>query len=243
MIECRAPALFLSDCHLPLLADKERNTWTKKVQLFLNTEGMKCKTLFLVGDLFDFWFEWNHCIPARSFQVLTTLRNLVDAGIEIHYLAGNHDGHPGWFLKEEVGLKTTRGHVDASIDGKKFHIIHGDGVARGDRNYRILRALVRWKHTEKLYRLLHPDLGIRFAGKVSKGSMSYFSYKDKFGVKPYLDYAFSKIDNGFDYVIMGHRHSADYVEHGKGAFVGIGNWIRKGSYGLFENGGCSLEYF
>jgi len=243
MIHCQSPAFFLSDCHLPIIPRAGLEEWTPRVVRFLRSEARRAATLFLVGDIFDFWFEWKHSIPARAFQVLAALHNLVREGVEVHYLAGNHDGHIGDFLRQEVGLKVTRKYIDAEIDSKKFHIIHGDGVARQDRGYRILRSLVRWGPTENIYRLVHPDFGIWFASKVSKVSRYKFSNTDKFGPDPYCEYAMKKLDLGFNYIIMGHRHTEEFTSHTNGAYLAIGGWIGKGSYGVFENGEARLDYF
>ena len=243
MTNCQSPVYFLSDSHLPLIPNSVDRDWEMKVVSFLKSEAKKAKTLFLVGDIFDFWFEWKHSVPAGGFRVLAALHELKLSGCEIHYLAGNHDGHPGKFLEKEVGLHVTRGSIQAEIDGSRFFIIHGDGAAKGDWGYRILRALVRWKPTESIYRLIPPDFGIWFANRISKASRQHLSKEDKFGLDPYKEYALKKIDQGYDYVIMGHRHKAGYFPHGDGAFLSIGEWIRAGSYGVFENGKLTLNYF
>lgn len=243
MLNLPSPAFFLSDCHLPLIPSSVDRDWEAKVISFLRGEAKKAKTLFLVGDIFDFWFEWKHAVPAGGFRVLAALHELKLSGCKIFYLAGNHDGHPGKFLEKMVGIEVTRESIEAEIDGIRFFITHGDGVAQGDRGYRILRALVRWKPTETIYRLIHPDFGIWFANRVSKASREHLSNEDKFGLEPYKEFAFKKMDQGFDYAIIGHRHRCGFFPHGQGGYLAIGEWMKSGSYGVFENGKLSLKYF
>ncbi len=243
MIKCKEPALFLADCHLPLIPQAQTQEWTPRVVRFLNSAARKASTVVLAGDIFDFWFEWKHSVPAKSFKPLAAMHNLVNDGIEIFYLAGNHDGHPGSFLRDEIGLRIFRGSLDLEINHKKIHVIHGDGLAKRDRSYRMLRSLVRWKPTEKIFRQIHPDWGIKFAAKLSNFSSANLSDHDKFGVAPYRDYAFRKIDEGFDYVVIGHRHSAERHEHNNGVFFSIGDWIEKGGYGWLENGKMELRHY
>ena len=243
MLKCNSPAIFLADCHLPLVPNKNQTGWTEQVIEFLRSKASKSATIVLVGDIFDFWFEWKHTVPARAFPVLSVLSELAHSGTKIIYMAGNHDGHPGRFLEEQVGLTVVRGHLDMEIDNRKFHFIHGDGIAPPDGSYRMLRSLVRWGPTEGLFQLIHPDLGIRFAAWLSKASSEHFSAEDKFGLDPYKDYAFNKIDQGFDYVVMGHRHSSEFHPYKDGAFMGVGGWIPDKGYGIFEEGVARIEHF
>ena len=210
---------------------------------FLRNEALKASTLFLVGDIFDFWFEWRHAIPARAFRILNALHELKRNGVEIHYIAGNHDGHIGEILHEEVGLEIHRDPIDARIDGKKFRVIHGDGVAGRDIGYRILRALVRWKPTESIFKLVHPDFGIWFANRLSKFSRDSLSADDKFGSEPYKKYAFKKLKKEYDFVVMGHRHDAGLFKEEGGVFLQIGDWMNKGSFGVYENDEIKLKFY
>jgi len=243
MQEFRSPACFLSDCHLPLILRKGQEQWIPDVVRFLRDVAAQNATLFLVGDLFDFWFEWKHSVPGRAFPVLSELRKLVDAGVEIVYLSGNHDGHLGSFLENEVGLSVSRKPIDVLIDDKKFHILHGDGVAPRDTGYRILRSLVRWGPTEKIYKFVHPDFGISFADKISSLSYSTGGNKAARALDDYKEYAMQKLDEGFNYVVMGHMHIAKYISHENGGFIVIGDWMRKKSYGIFSEDELKLEYF
>jgi UDP-2,3-diacylglucosamine hydrolase len=241
--EFKSPVCFLSDCHLPLIPKKGRENWITDVVRFLRDIASQNATIFLVGDLFDFWFEWKHSIPGKAFSVLSELRKLVEADVKIVYLSGNHDGHLGSFLENEVGLTVSRKPIDVLIDGKKFHIIHGDGIAPQDTGYRILRSLVRWGPTEKIYKFVHPDFGIWFADKVSAVSHSTGGNKAARQFNDYKEYAMKKLDDGFNFVVMGHVHKSRYVPHDNGGFMAIGDWMGKKSYGIFSGDELRLLYF
>ena len=237
------PAIFLADCHLPLIQLPGQEGWTPRVLTFLRNEALDAKSIFLVGDLFDFWFEWRHSVPSAAFPVLAELSNLVRGGRRVVYLGGNHDGHVGKFLTDEVGIEISREAMDVEISGKRFHIIHGDGIAPADHGYRMLRRMVRWPPTEAIYRMVHPDLGIWLAHKLSGVSREQFSSKVVWAPDSYRDYARRKIEEGFDCVVMGHRHEAERIEYGKGVFLAVGDWIRSGSYGYVGESGIELKYF
>lgn len=217
--------------------------WTPCVQRFLRQEASKAKSLIIVGDLFDFWFEWRHSVPAGAFPVLAELNKLRQDGVRILYIGGNHDGHVGRFLREQVGIETSRNSVDIDIDQSSFHVIHGDGLAKGDFGYRMLRSLVRWPPTEAIYRLVHPDFGIWFAHKLSGTSRQYFSGKKIWAADSYREYACQALDKGTNFVVMGHRHEGEWIPHANGGFLAVGDWIGKKSYGWFENGLAELRYF
>lgn len=210
---------------------------------FLREEASRGQSLFLVGDLFDFWFEWRYSIPSGAFPVLASLHDLVRSGVRVVYLGGNHDGHVGKFLEREVGLKTFRDPIDVFIDGHRFHLVHGDGIARRDYSYRMLRRLVRWGPTEAIYRLVHPDLGIWFANRVSHFSRHQISSRTIHPADSYHEYASRMIEKGTEFVVMGHRHESERIEINGGVLLAVGDWIGKGSYGLFEGGeGKLLEF-
>jgi len=223
-------------------ANRDRQIET--VVRFLKEQGEQAESIFLDGDLFDFWFEWRQSVPGGSFRVLAELHRLVKAGKRIVYLAGNHDGHLGRFLTDEVGLEISREPLDVEIAGQKIHLIHGDGLAPSDRGYRILRGLVRWKPTEAIFRLVHPDFGIWFAHRLSGYSRHHLSPQNDFGAEPYREYAKSKLDSGLNYVVIGHRHYSEFVGHQNGGYIAIGDWMNSGSYGYLGNDGrMQLRFF
>ena len=127
-------------------------------------------------------------------------------------------------------------HIERTIEGKKFYIHHGDGLAYNDTGYRILKKILRNRVAQFLYKWIHPDIGLWLAKSSSSKSRDYTSQKDyseKDGLK---DEAFKKISEGFDFVIMGHRHRPFFQKDEKGVYVNLGDWMKTFSYGVFSDG-------
>ncbi|MFN3822299.1 MAG: UDP-2,3-diacylglucosamine diphosphatase [bacterium] len=239
----QSPVLFVADSHLPLIVRTGQEHWRSRMIRFLRQVAPQFSSLVILGDLFDFWFEWRYVIPSPAFPVLSALYDLHRLGIDIVYIAGNHDGHIGKFLTEEIGVKISRRPMDVIIEGLKVHLIHGDGIAPSDSAYRILRGIVRAPITESLFRLVHPDLGIWLAHKLSRFSRQTMGKKKPNSDQYYREYAFKRLESGDQWVVMGHRHQAELIHHYRGGFLAIGDWIRSGSYGLFREGRAELAFY
>ena len=119
--------------------------------------------MYIVGDLFDFWYEYKKYIPKIYFSFLYKFKILVDKGIEIHYLAGNHDFFLGEFFDREIGIKTWIDEYEFSLNGKNFYIWHGDGLGKKDVGYRIIKKIMRSRVNQKIFSWIHPDVGFFIA--------------------------------------------------------------------------------
>jgi UDP-2,3-diacylglucosamine hydrolase len=173
-------------------------------------------------------------IPKDFYRTLAKLKELTESGIEIEYIMGNHDfGHRDFF-SNELGIKVLETDIEREHGGKKFYISHGDGKADNDTGYLILRAILRNKITNKLYRFIHPDLGIGVASGSSQKSRSHTSSKEYGENEGMHNFAKKKLEEGFDYVIMGHRHKKLVLEHNGGTYINLGEWINDPSYGKFD---------
>lgn len=235
---------FFSDVHLGLgerKADKERE---QLLLSFFDSIRKDCEHLFIVGDLFDYWFEYKTVIPKHFFRVLTALDKLKQSGVKIDYLMGNHDFGHHTFFAQELDIPIHTQDVEVTLHGKRFYIAHGDGKAYNDTGYLILRAILRNRLAQFLYRLLHPDIGIGLASNTSKSSRAYTDKKE-YGAKDGLaDFAEKKIAEGFDYVVMGHRHLAQMRQCGKGWYVNLGHWLTvPATYGVFDGSTFQLRNF
>ena len=159
--------------------------------------------LIIVGDLFDFWIEYKSSIRADYFQVLHALKKVSEQGTEIHYLAGNHDFALGSFLKEEIGIIIHHGNYNAEIQGKKVHIYHGDGLIKRDVGYRVLKKVLRNHFNQKLYKLIHPDLGVALGTLVSGSSRKYLRpLLNESIIREYRQHALDLLKKGNDIVIF-----------------------------------------
>src|SRR4030095_11141682 len=151
---------FFSDVHLgvkPSLEEKERE---KKLVGFLETIRSDAEKLYIVGDLFDCWIEYRKVVPKGYFRTLAKLSEMADQGIEIHFFSGNHDFWLNTYLRDEVGMILHEAELATEIEGKRFYIIHGDGLSKGDLGYKIIKKILRSRINQFLYSLVHPDLGV-----------------------------------------------------------------------------------
>ncbi|MFQ5631128.1 MAG: UDP-2,3-diacylglucosamine diphosphatase [bacterium] len=235
------PLIFFSDAHLgaPLLNDDKARE--KKVIELLEHAARLNAVIYIVGDLFEFWFEYQQAIPKKNFAVLAKLWQLTSSGAEIHYLAGNHDMWLGKFLRDELGLITHQNETRIQHEQNDIIVTHGDGVANSDNGYRFLKRIFRNKLNIALYRLIHPDFGIPFAKK-----MSQVSRKKSFTVDPlakeYRMFALGAFDIlGANVVIMGHTHEAKHEIFADKHYINLGDWISHYSYCQIQNGEISIR--
>jgi UDP-2,3-diacylglucosamine hydrolase len=233
---------FFSDVHLGLESEEKEKEKEKRVVKFLDDIKDNAKEVFIVGDLFDCWIEYDEVVPRGYYRLFSKISELVEAGVKFHYLAGNHDFWKGNYFKKEFDIDINFSHIETILEGKNFFIHHGDGFVNRDSGYRILKKVLRNKLSQFLYSWIHPDIGIKLARKTSKTSRIHTNRKD-YSLKDGLrDSALSKIDEGYDYVIMGHRHDPQMIKHNKGYYINLGDWIKNNSYGVYRNGEFELKY-
>lgn len=234
---------FFSDVHLGLESAEKEKLKESKVVEFLSEAKNDAKEIFIVGDLFDCWIEYKQVVPKGYYRLFTKISELTEKGIKINYIAGNHDFWKGNFFKDEFGIDICHTHIEKVIETKKFFIHHGDGFAHNDLGYKILKKILRNNLNQKLYSILHPDLGIRLAKGTSHTSRIHTNEKDYSEKDGMRDYAFKKISEGFDYVIMGHRHYPQITNFEKGYYINLGDWIDYFTYGIFKNNKFELKKF
>ncbi|OGU10873.1 MAG: hypothetical protein A2X61_07965 [Ignavibacteria bacterium GWB2_35_12] len=225
---------FISDIHLGILersADAPREELLVK---FLKSIVNDCEVLYIVGDLFDYWFEYKTVVPKYFYRTLEALKWLRDNGVKIEYLMGNHDfGHKDFF-ETEMGIPIYKDDIEREHSGKRFYISHGDGKANNDAGYRALKKVMRNRFSLWLFLKLHPDCGIRLASSSSRKSRGYTSNKHYGKTEGMENFAESKINEGFDYVIMGHRHRLIQKQIGNGNYYNLGSWLEKPVFGCFD---------
>jgi len=232
---------FISDIHLGLGAPEKEKAKEERLLSFLRSILPSTDTLFIVGDLFDFWFEYKTVIPKGFHRTLAALQEFTDRGITVHYLAGNHDFWMGDFFQTELGIILHREPFEMSVGGKRIYFHHGDGLAHNDLGYRIIKPILRNRLNIWLYRWLHPDIGVRLARGSSKTSRGYTSEKHYGEEEGMITFARLKISEGVDVVVMGHRHQPKLVRIDKGVYVNLGDWISFNTYGKMDEGVMTLE--
>jgi UDP-2,3-diacylglucosamine hydrolase len=233
---------FISDIHLGEHFSEREKTKKQKLIAFLEMIEREKAELYVVGDLFDFWFEYKHAIPKEHLAIILMFANLHNQGLKLTYITGNHDFWLGDFLSREVGFKIYRDMVNVTIDDKKVHIIHGDGLAKNDRGYRLLKRVLRNPINIRLYRLIPPDVGIPFAKFISGTSRGHTQKrpKEEF-LHEYRQYAHNKLIEGFDVVIMAHTHVPEEIAYEEGLYLNTGDWIENFTYVEYSNGKFALK--
>lgn len=233
---------FFSDVHLGAAEKEKEEQKLSKLYALLDLIKQDASKVFILGDLFDFWFEYKHAIPKEHLNVVFRLAQLVENGIEIHYISGNHDFWLGEFLSREVKIIIHRDYYETVEDGKKVFMIHGDGLSPSDWKYRILKKILRSKINIWLYRKIPPDWGIPFAKYVSSSSRSHTGKRPPEFIKDYKEYAGVKIRQGYDYVLIGHTHFPERHEFGGGTYINTGDLIDHFSYAKLSGGEITLNY-
>ncbi|MBL8006069.1 MAG: UDP-2,3-diacylglucosamine diphosphatase [Ignavibacteria bacterium] len=234
---------FFSDVHLGLESAEKEKLKERKLVEFLHTAAGDAEEIFIVGDLFDCWIEYKQVVPRGYYRLFNAISGITGRGIKINYIAGNHDFWKGNFFKEEFGIEICHTHIEREIEGKKFFIHHGDGFAYNDFGYRILKKILRSSISQKLYSFIHPDLGIYLAKGTSATSRHHTKEKDYSEQDGMKDRAFEKIMEGFDYVIMGHRHKPQITSYENGYYINLGDWIDYFTYGVFREGRFELKTY
>ena len=229
---------FISDAHLSF---SDSPTEARLVR-FLGGIKNQADYLYILGDLFDFWFEYKHAVPASYLKTLSALLSLTRSGIKVVYLPGNHDFWLGDYLTRQVGIEIAGETLDLVHQGRRIHLIHGDGLAYGDRGYRLLKKIFRFKLNVWLYRQLPVDLAYRLALKTSGASREYTSNKAP-DLQGYHDYAAKKLISDYDAVIMGHTHIPEIKQVEGGVYINTGDWIRHFSYVQLHAGQFELKFF
>lgn len=233
---------FISDAHLGSGPDHEMRVRT--LVALLRSFHRDAEAVYVLGDLFDFWFEYRHAVPRGHFQVLRALAELVEAGIPITYLGGNHDFWSGSYLSREVGLDVSQHPITREHQRRRLFLAHGDGLGPGDTGYRILKAILRHRIAISLYRTIHPDLGIPLAYRVSKTSRQHTAGREVLLDRMARHVVTPRIRAGDDTVIVGHIHDPIHLTGpGKTEFVIIGDWLENFTYVRLTGGVLYLQRF
>lgn len=233
-----AAVYFISDVHLGLESPDEEAAKEARLIGLLERLGSDAERLYIIGDLFDFWFEYRHAVPSHGLNVLAALAGLVAAGTEVHYLAGNHDFALGPYISETIGCRTHPGPVETLCGDARFFLHHGDGLAGRDLGYRVLKRVLRSRLSQALWRLVHPDIGFGLAHRLSNASRNHTARKD-FGPRTRMETTLKALaERGYRYIIMGHTHIAEerpITSHA--TYVNLGTWVGGGTpYARFEAG-------
>ncbi|MGB5820250.1 MAG: UDP-2,3-diacylglucosamine diphosphatase [Saonia sp.] len=240
---------FASDNHLGAPTMEQSLPREKKFVAWLDDIKHDAAAIFLLGDLFDFWFEYKTVVPKGFTRTLGKLAELSDAGIPIYYFVGNHDLWMNGYFEKELNIPVYHKPQQYVFNGTSFFIGHGDGLGPGDKGYKRMKKLFTNRVSQWMFKWLHPDLGVRLA--------QYFSVKNKLisgdddikflgEEKEWLvQYAKRKLEQQhYDYFVFGHRHLPLEINlNGKSTYMNLGDWISYFTYGVFDGSEMTLETF
>lgn len=219
----------------------------KKIVRWLDSVKNDCQILFLMGDVFDFWFEYKTVVPRGYIRLLGKLAELSDSGIEIHYFTGNHDMWAFDYLPSQIKMTMHRQPIEFTCNGKKFMIGHGDGLGPGDHGYKFIKKVFASKVCQWLFARLHPNfaigLGNFWSRKSRYSSGNLIPEKYNGDDKEYLVIYTKDIlkSQHIDYFIFGHRHLALEMAVGeRSKYINLGDWLQYDTYAVFDGSDTKL---
>jgi len=240
---------FASDNHLGAPNKKESAKRERKFVDWLTLIKKDAAAIFLLGDLFDFWFEYKTVVPKGFVRTLGKLAEITDAGIPVYFFTGNHDLWMNGYFEEELNIPVFHKPKQFLINETRFFIGHGDGLGPNDKGYKRMKKVFTNSVATWCFRWLHPDWGVRLA--------QYFSVKNKLisgeediiflgEDKEWLvQYAKRKLqEDHFDYFVFGHRHLPLEIQlNDSSSYVNLGDWVGYYTYGVFDGKKLSLKTF
>jgi UDP-2,3-diacylglucosamine hydrolase len=240
VLETGKKVYFLSDFHLGAPNDTESRKREDRLVRFLQDARKDAGIIFIVGDIFDFWFEYKTVVPKGFVRILGTLAQMADEGIQLHIFTGNHDLWMQDYLSKELNATLYFEPQTFTIQNKQFLIGHGDGLGPGDKGYKRLKKIFTNPICQWLFRWLHPDAGIQLANYFSRKSRAKTGNADELFLgedKEWLIlYTKEKAKTmAVDLFIFGHRHYAiDLKINDKSRYINLGDWIRLNTYAVFD---------
>ena len=240
---------FASDQHFGIPSHKESLLREKKFIKWLDTVSVDAEAIFLLGDLFDFWFEYKKVVPKGFVRVMGKLGEIKDRGIDIFFFVGNHDLWMTDYFEKELNIPVYHHSKEYVFNKKRFLIGHGDGLGPGDKGYKRMKKVFTHPISKWFFRWLHPDIGVQFG--------QYLSTKNKLisGAEDVnflgeenewlAQYAKRKLETKhFDYFLFGHRHLPMEISISENStYINTGDWISHFTYAVFDGEKLELKKF
>jgi UDP-2,3-diacylglucosamine hydrolase len=240
---------FASDFHLGVPSYEKSLTREKLIVKWLDEIKQDAQEIYLMGDLFDFWFEYKHAAPKGFIRILGKIAELTDSGIPVTVFTGNHDMWMLDYLPKEIGVTIYREPIEKEYNGKKFYLGHGDGLGPGDKGYKFIKKVFANKFCQWLFARIHPNFGI--------GMANYWSRKSRLSNGP-EDEKFTGEENEWlvvyakevlqkkhvDYFIFGHRHlPLDIKLKENSRYINLGEWVNYNTYAVFDGNTLELKKY
>ncbi|MBL0357752.1 MAG: UDP-2,3-diacylglucosamine diphosphatase [Chitinophagaceae bacterium] len=240
---------FLSDFHLGAPNAAVSLQREKTIVQLLDEIKSEAQEIFLVGDMFDFWFEYKTVVPKGFVRLLGKLAELSDSGTKLHFFVGNHDMWIRDYFQKELNMQVYFEPTHFEFNEKKFLIGHGDGQGPGDHKYKFLKKIFRNPICQWMFGIIPPSIGMGLANYFShksrqadKGYEEKFLGEDKEWLITYCREVLEK--ESIDYFIFGHRHLAiDFALNSNSRYINLGEWINFNSYAVFDGDTTTLAYY
>lgn len=240
---------FLSDFHLGAPDAASSLVREKRICRFLDGIKNDAEQIFIVGDLFDFWFEYRQVVPKGYVRILGKLAEITDSGIPVHFFVGNHDMWMKNYFQQELNIPVYFEPKEFVFNHKKFLIGHGDGLGPGDHGYKAMKKVFRHPLSKWMFGILPPYIGIGLANYFSRKSRAKTGQTDEvfMGEENEWLIIYSKQilqQQHYDYFIFGHRHLPIDVKLGSNSrYINLGEWIKYNSYAVFDGNDVELKYY
>ena len=240
---------FSSDNHLGAPTKEKSFPREQKFVKWLDEIKHDAAAIFLLGDLFDFWFEYKTVVPRGFTRVLGKLAEITDSGIPVYYFVGNHDLWMNGYFEEELNIPVYHKPQEYTFNDKTFFIGHGDGLGPGDKGYKRMKKVFTNPLAKWFYRWLHPDWGVKLAQHLSVKNKIISGDEDvKFLGEEnewLVQYCKRKVEEKHrDYFVFGHRHLPLEIEVGKNSkYINLGDWITYYTYGVFDGEKMELKTY
>lgn len=240
---------FASDFHLGAPNKTISLKRERKIVNWLDQAKNDAHSIYLVGDIFDFWFEYKHAIPKGYIRLLGKIAEIRDSGIPVIFFTGNHDMWMFDYFPTELGIPVYRNPMQLKVGEHKLLVGHGDGLGPGDHMYKFLKRIFESKISQWLFARFHPNFGIGFANRWSRSSRisNIKKEEDKFlGEREYLWQYCKDVEarEHHDYYIFGHRHLPLNLEVGESSkYINLGEWVNYYTYGVYDGNTMELRTY
>jgi UDP-2,3-diacylglucosamine hydrolase len=237
---------FLSDFHLGAPDHASSLVREKHIVQFLESTRKDAAEIFIVGDLFDFWYEYRTVVPKGYTRILGKMAEITDSGIPVHFFTGNHDMWMKGYFEQELHIPVYHEPRSFEWNDRKFLIGHGDGLGPGDHGYKFMKKIFRNRFCQWLFGILPPAFGVGLANYLSRSSRAVTGQVDDHFLGEEKEWLIGYCKemlrlSYFDYFIFGHRHlPIDFSLPGGSRYINLGDWIRYNTYAVFDGEKCSL---
>jgi len=240
---------FASDFHLGVPSYEKSRAREKRIVEWLTQCQKDASEIYLVGDLFDFWFEYKSVVPKGFIRLQGKIAELVDQGIPVYLFTGNHDMWMFDYFEQELGVKIYREPLGIERQGKQILIGHGDGLGPGDKGYKFIKKVFSNRFFQWCFARLHPNFGIGVANYSSRTSRAKTGSDDEVFLGEenewLIQYSKTQLkEKHYDYFIFGHRHLPLDIQVGENSrYINLGEWLNYDTYAVLENGSLNLFTF